>query len=98
MNLILIFFAIISPVLAQSVFRPTIPKTWDEAELAGWATPVAGLNLRPTHISAKEYYSFRVEDLRTYPVYAPDREPEGYWRMLQAIGPKPLVEPENLKS
>jgi hypothetical protein len=23
------------------------PKTWDEAALADWATPVAGLNVRP---------------------------------------------------
>src|SRR5438477_11988574 len=60
------------------------------------ATPVAGLNIRPTHISAKEYYSLAIDNLRTYPVYFPDREPEGYWDMLQHIGPKPLIEPEKL--
>src|SRR5258708_21096710 len=75
-----------------------IPKTWDEAALADWATPVAGLNVRPTHISAKEYYSFPVENLRTYPVYFPGREPEGYWEMLQHVDPKPLIEPEKLKT
>ena len=77
---------------------PEIPKTWDEAALADWATPVASLNVRPTLISAREYYSFRVENQRTYPVYLPGREPEGYWEMLQHIGPKPLIEPEKLKS
>jgi hypothetical protein len=75
-----------------------IPKTWDEAALADWATPVAGLNLRPTNISAKEYYSMTVENLRSYPVYFPGREPDGYWEMLQRVGPKPLIEPEKLKS
>jgi mono/diheme cytochrome c family protein len=75
-----------------------IPKTWDEAELAEWATPVAGLNVRPTHISAKEYYALPVENLRTYPVYFPGREPEGYWEMLRNIGPQPLIEPEKLKT
>src|SRR5215467_11697470 len=75
-----------------------VSKTWDEAALAEWATPVAGLNMRPTHISAKEYYSMTVEDLRTYPVYFPGREPEGYWEMLQNVGPKPLIEPEKLKN
>lgn len=75
-----------------------IPKTWDEAALADWATPVAGLNLRPTHISEKEYYALPVENLRTYPVYFPGREPEGYWEKLQHIGPKPLIEPDKLKT
>jgi len=75
-----------------------IPKTWDETALADWATPVAGLNVRPTHISEKEYYALRVENLRAYPVYFPGREPKGYWEMLQRIGPKPLIEPEKLKT
>ena len=66
-----------------------IPKVWDEAALADWATPVAGLNARPTHISAKEYYSFRVENLRTYPFYIPGREPPGYREMLRRVGPEP---------
>lgn len=79
-------------------YRPAIPKTWDEAALAEWATPVAGLNLRPTHISPKEYYSLPVDNLKTYPVYLPDREPTGYWEMLNRIGPKPLIEPEALRT
>lgn len=88
---------------ARSVWpQPTadtpIPKTWDEAALAEWATPLAGLNARPTHISSKEYYSLRIENLRTYPVYYPGREPDGYWEMLEQVGPKPLIEPERLKT
>jgi hypothetical protein len=75
-----------------------IPKTWDETALADWATPLAGLNVGPTHISSKEYYSMRVENLRTYPVYLPGREPEGYWEMLQHVGPQPLIEPEKMKT
>lgn len=77
-------------------WKPDIPRTWDDAALADWATPVAGLNVRPTHISTREYYALRVENLRTYPVYFPGREPDGYWEMLQHVGPKPLVEPDTL--
>src|SRR6185503_20313803 len=66
-------------------WKPDIPKVWDDLALADWATPLAGLNLRPTHISAREYYSLTVENLRTYPVYFPGREPDGYWEMLQHI-------------
>jgi hypothetical protein len=76
--------------------RLDIPKVWDEAALADWATSLVGLNLPPTHISAREYHSLRVENLRTYPVYFPGREPPGYWERLQRIGPKPLIEPDKL--
>ena len=92
--------SIITPTLLwpQSTYRPDIPKTWEEAGLAEWATPIAGLNVRPTHISAKDFYSMPVDNLRTYPVYYPGREPDGYWKMLQRVGPKPLLEPEKLKT
>jgi len=45
------------------------PKTWDAKALADWATPVAGLNVRPGHFSEEEYYRAPVDNLRTYPVY-----------------------------
>lgn len=73
-----------------------IPEVWDETALTDWATPIAGLNVRPTNLSARDYYSMAIENLRTYPVYFPGREPDGYWEMLQRVGPKPLIEPEQL--
>lgn len=82
--------------LGGQQIRP--PKTWDEAALADWATPIAALGVRPTHLSEVDYYALRVENLRTYPVYYPGREPDGYWEMLQRVGPKPLIEPELLKN
>jgi len=75
---------------------PRIPRVWDDAALAEWATPVAGLNVRPTNMSASDYYAMAVENLRTYPVYYPGREPAGYWERLQRVGPQPLIEPERL--
>jgi mono/diheme cytochrome c family protein len=79
-------------------WKADIPKTWDEVALADWATPVAGLNLRPSHMSASEYYSWPTENVRTYPVYYPGLEPKGYWEMLESIGPKPLVEADTLNT
>ncbi len=75
----------VSMLWAQYTFKPSIPKVWDDAELATWATPVAGLNVPPAVMSAKEYYALRVENLHTYPVYPPGHEPEGYWKMLHEI-------------
>jgi hypothetical protein len=82
----------------QSTYHANIPKTWDEGALADWATPVAGLNVRPTHISSREYYSVPEYSLRSYPVYMPGREPSGYWDMLQHVGPKPLIERDKPKT
>ena len=75
-----------------------VPRTWDETQLQEWATPVAGLNARPGHFSAAEYYRAPIDNLRTYPVYYPGREPAGYWEMVQSVGPKPLIEPATLSS
>jgi hypothetical protein len=46
-----------APVGEQASWRwkPQIPRTRDESALADWATPVAGLDLRPSHLSAEEY-------------------------------------------
>src|SRR4051794_354565 len=74
-------------------WRPEIPQVWEDAALAEWPTPLAGLHVRPTHIASKEYYSLIVDNLRTYPVYFPGREPAGYWEMLKHLGPKPLIDP-----
>ena len=76
--------------------RPAIPRTWDDAALEEWATPLAGLNARPKHISSAEYYAIPVDNLRSFPFYVPGREPPGYWERLQAMGPQPLIEPEAL--
>ncbi len=51
---VLFFVLFASAVYGQSTFRPEIPKVWDDAALAEWATPVAGLNLRPKHMSAND--------------------------------------------
>jgi hypothetical protein len=74
------------------------PTIWDDAALAEWATPIAGLNVRPAHYSAAEYYAAPVENLRTYPVYEPDREPAGYWEWLHKQKPEPLVDATKIRT
>jgi len=53
---------------AQGSFKPAIPRTWEEKALADWATPLASLKVRPTHLSEADYYAMHVDTLRTYPV------------------------------
>lgn len=84
------------PAEAAATLRPSIPRVWDDAALEEWATPLAGLNARPQHMSSAEYYAIPVDNLRSFPFYVPGREPPGYWERLQAMGPQPLIEPETL--
>jgi len=74
------------------------PKIWDEKELATWATPVAGLGVRPGHFSEAEYYAAPIVNLRTYPVYHPKFEPPDYREWIKSQGPQRLIEPEKLKT
>ena len=75
------FGLIASGVFALIVIAQTttpVPRIWDDAALADWATPVAALNVRPKHYTSAEYYSIPGDNLRTYPVYHPGSEPPGY--------------------
>src|SRR5256885_11941885 len=75
-----------------------VPKIWDSKQLDTWATPVAGLNATANFYTDEEYYAAPVDNLRTYPVYAPDKEPKGYREWMLKQGPQRLIEPEKLKS
>ena len=37
--------------------RIEAPRFWNDHDLSEWATPVAGLNVRPGYYSEKEYYA-----------------------------------------
>ncbi len=68
-----------------------IPKLWNTAALSNWATPLVG-GFLPDYVSPEDYYAAPVDNLRTYPVYHPDREPPGYWHWLHQQKPQPLIE------
>jgi hypothetical protein len=78
--------------------RYPAPKMWDDAALATWGTPVTGLNVRPGYFSSPDYYRAPIDNLRTYPVYLPDREPAGYWEALRKKRPEPLIEMNRARS
>ncbi|MBI1788403.1 MAG: hypothetical protein HYR60_12750, partial [Acidobacteria bacterium] len=75
-----------------------IPKTWDDADLIGYRLPLAGLGKPPTLITAREYYALPETNLKTYPVYVPDKEPPGYLDWLKQQEPQPLVDVSKLKT
>jgi hypothetical protein len=79
-------------VAASAQVKMPAPRIWNDRDLAEWATPLATLKVPPGHLSENEYYAVPVGDwVRSYPVYFPGREPEGYWQMLQSKKPEPLI-------
>lgn len=83
--------------IAGSAAAPLVDapaRFWNDRELSDWATPVAGLNVRPGHFSEQAYYAApEFEMVRTYPIYAPGREPAGYWDVIRNAKPEPLLTP-----
>lgn len=74
------------------------PRIWDDEALKEWATPIAALGVRPGHFTAAEYYAVPGDNLKTYPVYHPNREPKGYWEWLQKQKPQPMVDKSKIRS
>ena len=67
----------------------TIPDTWDEARLASLQVPLAHAGPSPEHVPGAYYRSIPVRPIyRSYDVYHPDREPDGYLEWLQRQDPE----------
>jgi hypothetical protein len=91
--------SIISVAGNAQTFHPSIPKAWDDNETTSFELPLAQADRSPRYPSAKEYYDMPVRPVyRTYPFYAPDKEPAGYWESLQQKEPEVLFDPARLKT
>lgn len=84
----------------QSVpFTPDIPRTWDSAALADFELPLATPKATPVQVSSDYYYQLPERVIyKSYPVYAPDREPKGYWEWLHQQEPEIVFDPVKLKT
>jgi Di-haem oxidoreductase, putative peroxidase len=78
---------------------PGVPKTWDDDALRQFELPRIGLGQPARHVSAEYYYRMPVDRIpRTYPVYAPDREPGGYLAWLMEQEPEEAIDFSRLRS
>ena len=84
--------------LALQVSTIAIPKVWDDAEMARLELPLAfGVEVR--HAPSRYYYRIPVRrNVKTYPIYAPDREPAGYFEWLKSREPQRAFDPSELKT
>lgn len=80
-------------------FQPEIPKTWTDAAVRELEVPLARAEYSPKHISEADYYRIPERVLyRTYPVYHPDRAPDGYWEWLNEREPEVAFDAAKLKT
>ena len=76
----------------HSAFSPVIPKTWDEEALASLNVPLVDAGRTPLHASSDYYYRIPVRTIyKSYPIYAPDKEPPGYIEWLKQQEPEEIV-------
>ena len=59
-------------------WKAEIPRVWDDAAMAALELPLADPAGSPRAISSDAYYRLPARPIfRSYPIYHPDREPDG---------------------
>jgi cytochrome c553 len=70
-------------------FRPNVPQAWDEGRLINLQVPLADARYSPVEVPWDYYYRIRRRLIyKSYPVYAPGREPAGYFDWLKQQKPQ----------
>ena len=82
---------------AEPAWQPEIPRTWDDEAMATLDVPLADPAATPKHVSAEWYESIpEMRIFKSYPVYHPDHEPEGYMEWLAEQEPELSFEVDKL--
>jgi hypothetical protein len=85
--------------LQSSAVPPSIPKTWDADAFAGFELPLVNAERSARHIDPAFYYRLGVRPIyRSYPIYAPGREPQGYMEWLARQEPEIAFDASRLKT
>ena len=74
------FFLLVCCPQEATTWKPEIPRVWDEDALPSIELPLPHAEFSPVHVPGDYYYAIPVRPIyKSYPVYHPDHEPEGYW-------------------
>src|ERR1051325_9285072 len=77
----------------------TIPKVWDDRELASFELPLAQPETSSKHVASDYYYQIPVRPIyKSYPIYAPGKEPPGYFERLKQQEPEMAFDAARLKT
>ena len=71
---------------------------WDREALAELEVPLANANYSPVHVAPDDYYRLPVRPVyKSYPIYAPGKEPAGYVEWLQQQEPQIVFDPADVE-
>ena len=88
-----------APLLACSLFAADIPRTWEKSAVDTLELPLAKREFSPLHIDEAAYYGIPERVIyKSYPVYAPGREPAGYAEWLKSLEPEVAFDASRLGS
>ncbi len=80
-------------------FSPVIPKVWDDENMSTLQVPLANSIASPRQVSSEYYYRIPVRPIyKSYPVYAPGKEPQGYFEWLKQQQPESAFDTSKLKT
>lgn len=83
----------------NAVGKPEIPKTWVDDEVATLELPLADAANSPKHVSSDYYYRIPVRPIyKSYPIYAPGKEPAGYLERLRKLVPQITFDASKLRT
>jgi len=69
---------------AHSLFLLDVPRVWVDEDMEKLELPLANTDASPKHVPADYYYRIPVRPIyKSYPVYAPGKEPVGYMESLK---------------
>ncbi|MGH9143232.1 MAG: hypothetical protein ACRD2I_19025 [Vicinamibacterales bacterium] len=78
---------------------PRVPKAWDASQLASFEIPLVHPERSARHAAPDYYYRLAVRPIyKSYPIYAPGREPAGYLEQLAQREPEIAFDPSRLQS
>lgn len=78
---------------------PPVPRMWDDKALTLLEVPLADSKVKLVHATAEVYYSIPARTIfKSYPVYAPGKEPPGYMEWLKQQEPQVAFDPSKLKT
>jgi hypothetical protein len=85
-------------VAAQSDARPSIPRAWHETALQTLEVPAPNPAFTPKAVPVDYYYKIPVRPIyKSYPVYAPGREPAGYFESLTQRDPEVIWDADKIR-
>jgi hypothetical protein len=84
---------------AMVALGPVVPRMWDARELASFELPLVQADRSAQHAAPDYYYRLAVRPIyKSYPIYAPGREPAGYMDWLAQQEPELAFDASTLET